>query len=344
MTAGYEESARARTPVAVPTARRHPGGPWLVVLVVLALVGGVAYAAHVSRTQGLAYPKTQVPSSWRYESYGGVQVQVPGDWGWGASPIRADYFRAPAHLGSCGTSGPAVTPSDGAASYAPPGDAFVGRPAMVTLRCMSWGSDGTLPTGDALWFDSPFPVGQKPLGSTVAETREVGGQHVTAFSAQPALRRQILGTAVRVGVDAPGCPTGPVAAPVSGPPDLEPSSLSVCVYSQDTGVSTLLYSLRVSAGPAQAYAGRVAATPRVPHSSCGTPSGRWVALGLQGPAGTRWDVVDLGCDVIRTGSGRTLELAPDVVRLWATAGIPAYVSPPLDGDPGLRRLLRAPTA
>ena len=317
--------------------------PWVAAVTVLTLVGGVAYAAHESRDRGVRYPRTSVPSSWRYESYAGVQVQVPGDWGWGASPIRADLFRSPGHLGSCGASGPALTPSGGAASYPAPGSGFVGRPAVVSERCMSWGADGTLPTGDALWLGSPLPVGQKPLGPTVAETRAVGGQHVTAFSAQPALRRQILGTATEVAVDASGCPTRPVAAPAPGPHALEPSSLSVCVYSQDTGVSTLLYSTRVPAAAARAYAGRVAAASPARRSSCGTPSGRWVALGLRGAAGTRWDVVDLRCDAIRTGSRRAVHLTAGRVGPWAAGGVPAYVSPPLDGDHALDGLLRAPT-
>jgi hypothetical protein len=329
---------------AAPATRRGPRGPWLTAVAVLALVGGVAYASHESRSRGLTYPRTPVPSSWRYESYAGVQVQVPGHWGWGASPIRGAYFRAPAHLGACGTASPSITPSEGAASYAAATPGFVGRPAMVTERCVSWGSDGTTPTGDAVWFDSPFPLGQKQLGSTVAETREVRGQHVTAFSARPALRRQILGTATEVAVDAHGCPTRPVTAPVPGPRDPEASSMSVCVYSQDTGASTLLYSTRLAAGPARAYAARVAAAAPVRGSTCGTPSGRWVALGLWGPGAARWDVVDLGCDAIRSGSGRTLELTPDLVRGWAVDGIPAYVAAPPGGDQELRRLLRAPTA
>ena len=30
----------------------------------------------------------QVPAGWRWESYGGVQVGVPGDWGWDEGPVR----------------------------------------------------------------------------------------------------------------------------------------------------------------------------------------------------------------------------------------------------------------
>ena len=52
-----------------------------------------------------------------------------------------------------------------------------------------------MPSTDAVWFGSPLAVGVKNVGSVVAETRAIGGQHVTVFSRESALRRQILGTA-----------------------------------------------------------------------------------------------------------------------------------------------------
>jgi hypothetical protein len=282
-----------------------------------------------------------VPASWRYESYDGVQVQVPDTWGWGASPIRASSFESHGHLGACGTSSASVTSSAAAGKAASVG--FVGRPAMVSVRCMSWGADGSVPPGDAVWFDSPYPVGEKALGSTVAETRVVGAQHVTVFSPQPGLRRQILGTATEVDVDGNGCPTRAVAAPVAGPRGLTPDSLSVCVYSQDTGVSVLLYSTAVSAESAQEYAAHAGSAPAVRGSSCGTPSVRWVALGLHGADGTRWDVVDPACDGIRTGTGRTIGILPRTVGAWAVAGVAAYVSPPSGTEDSLDQYFRAPT-
>ncbi len=336
---------RDPSPASARRSRRPPGSrvTLVTVVAVIALVGGVAYVAHESRKGSgmLAYPEPHAPASWRYESYDGVQVQVPGTWGWGASPIRAGYFDSQGHLGACGTATATVTPS--AADTVSPLVGFVGRPAMVTERCMSWGADGSVPTGDAVWFDSPYPVGQKVLGPTVAETRAVGDQRVTAFSPQPGLRRQILGTATQVDVDANGCPTRAVAEPEAGPGDRQPDSLSVCVYSQDTGVSVLLYSTEVSTVSARAYADRVRSASAVAGSSCGTPSGRWVALGLHGGDGTRWDVVDLGCDRILTGTGRTVGVLPPTVRPWAVAGVPAYVSAPSEAPDSLDQYLHAPT-
>ena len=76
------------------------------VLAVVLLVGGVAFVAHQSRTPpgATSYPSTQAPQSWRYESYAGVQVQVPADWGWGGAPLRMDIFHGKDSLGSCGSS------------------------------------------------------------------------------------------------------------------------------------------------------------------------------------------------------------------------------------------------
>ena len=39
-----------------------------------------------------------MPADWRYESYDGVQVRVPPDWGWGGAPIGTGADET-----SCGT-------------------------------------------------------------------------------------------------------------------------------------------------------------------------------------------------------------------------------------------------
>jgi hypothetical protein len=337
-------------PPALPTVSRRrrlrrPRGPWLTAVAVLALVGGVAYVSQESRTPGgvFGYSGVGVPGSWRYESYGGVQLQVPDTWGWGGSPIRATHFGGPRHLGSCGTEQASVAPATDGSPYVSPTTGFVGRPAVLTERCMTLGSAGTMPSGQAVWFDSPLPVGEKAFGPTIAETRAVGDQHVTVFAPEPSLRRQILGTAEQVDVDHNGCPADAVARPTTGPDHLDPDSLSVCVYSQDTGVSTLMYSAVLPADRARRYADQVsaAATAGV---SCATPSGRWVALGLTGDGGTRWDVVNLGCDRILTAGGRSYEITPNAVRDWAVGGVTAYVNPPPHGVPALDQYFRAPTA
>jgi hypothetical protein len=171
-------------------------------------------------------------------------------------------------------------------------------------------------------------VGVKPLGSVTAETRQVGDQHVSVFSGDSDLRRQILGTVEEVGVDANGCPTRAVTRPRVGPHDLRADSLSVCVYSQDTGIATLMWSGVLPEQEAQAYADAVDdATDDAP-ASCQAPSGRWVALGLDGDAGTSWDVVNLGCARIQRPGGESAALAESTVLPWAYGGATAYVSTP----------------
>jgi hypothetical protein len=182
----------------------------------------------------------------------------------------------------------------------------------------------------------------KSFGPTVAETRAVGDQHVTVFAPESSLRREILGSVEHVDVDANGCPTRAVLTPTVGPQGLEPDSLSVCVYSQDTGVTTLMYSGNLPGDTARAYAGQVAAATTKAGAGCPTPSRRWVALGLTGDQGVRWDVVNLGCDRIQTAGDRTAPLTPDTVAAWATRGVTAYVSAPEAGGDALAEYFRAP--
>jgi hypothetical protein len=315
------------TPDTEPSPRRTRSA-WLAALAVVALVGGVAFVSHESRTPAgvIRYRHVAVPASWRYESYAGVQVRVPDTWGWGSSPVTSQYFSGPRHLGACG-SNQAYVLSTGDATYLSAMTGFVGRPSVTNQRCVTYGSDGSMPGGDAVWFDSPLTVGIKNVGSTVAETRQIGGQHVTAFSDNSDLRRQILGSAEVVRVDAHGCPTRPVSRATAGPQDLQPTSMSVCVYSQDTGVGTLMWSGTVSETGARAYAAAVAGAADRSASPCPTLSGRWVALGLQGSGGTRWDVANIGCLRLQLADGAA-PLSRDTVQSWAHGGVKAYVAAP----------------
>jgi hypothetical protein len=234
-----------------------------------------------------------------------------------------------------------VLPPAGTATYASPLDGFVGRPAVMDRRCVTWGADGSMPTGEALWFDSPLPLGVKPVGAVVAETREVADQHLTVFSADHDLRRKILGSAEQVDVDTNGCPARPVVRPSPGPGDLEPTSLSVCVYSQDTGIATLMWSGTVPQAGAQAYAEAVTAARDGGTRSCPTVTGRWVALRLAGDSGNRWDLVNLGCARIQLAGGGAAPLTSDTAEPWAYAGATAYVSAP-SGHGELEPYFRAP--
>jgi hypothetical protein len=218
--------------------------------------------------------------------------------------------------------------------------AFTGRPVMMSDLCIPWGADGAVPGGNALWFASPLEVGIRTLGGRVAETRAVGSQHVTVFSDSSALRRQILGTATTVDTDANGCPTRAVVRPTGGTPGMHPESLSVCVYAQDTGTATLLWSGQLPGHVAEEYVDAVRASPLAPGECATTPSGTWVALGLHGSDGTRWDLVDLTCSRIRSVGGAQVALTPATVTAWATGGVTAYVPEPLNAGADLQPYFR----
>jgi hypothetical protein len=83
-----------------------------------------------------------------------------------------------------------------------------------------------------------------------------------------------------------------------------------------------MWSGRVDARTAQAYADAVQQAG--PARPCpGVPTGRWVALGLHGDGGSRWDVVDLQCGAIKRPDG-AVPLTRDTVRDWARDGVTAY--------------------
>jgi len=326
-------TAAAPTHLAHPLAatdeppRRRGRGVWISAVAVLALLVTVALVSRATRTPPgvITYPSVQAPADWRYESYAGVQVRVPATWGFGGAPLRADFFHG--RLASCGANQAEVLSSADPATYVTSVTPFVGRPSKMTDACVPWGSDGAMPSGTAVWFASPLAVGVKDVGSVVAETRAVGGQHVTVFAAGSSLRRQILGTAEVVDVDGNGCPTRAVQVPTPGPASPTPASLSVCVYSQDTGTAVLMWSGRVDARSARGYATALHAAGFSGPACASVPTGRWVALGLHGEAGTRWDVVDLRCGAVER-PGVTVSLSPAIVHGWARDGVTAYAVAP----------------
>jgi hypothetical protein len=110
--------------------------------------------------------------------------------------------------------------------------------------------------------------------------------------------------------------------------------LSVCVYSQDTGTSVLMWSGQVGAEQARAYVAATAGAGTESHACGADPSGRWVALGVHVGDRVRWDVVDPSCAGIAVAGGGTVPMTPATVRDWARDGVTAYVPAP-SGRPGL---------
>jgi hypothetical protein len=331
----------AATALATPPGRDRHGvrrgrGRWIAAAAAAAVVvaGGVTFAAlHDSGPDDgtVAVDPGQVPSDWRYESFDGVQVRVPPDWGWGGAPTGSGD-----QITSCGTDAAVVAPgTDGADP--PEGTPFVGRPATMSDLCTVGDSANGRPRATAVWLGSPLPVGTDTSGPVPAQTIAVGAQHVTAFGDDAALSAEILGTAEAVEVDGNGCPTAPVRDPSPGPTDAaSPTGLSVCVY--DAG--RLLWSASPGAQQALAYvdAFQQASATYDPVSLCSSDqTGQWVALGVAyGAAPARWDVTNFDCPALvgtyTYGQGKqspiNAPLTAGTVSPWASGGIKAYVVGP----------------
>ncbi len=316
-----------------PTRRRTT---WLVGAAAVTLIvaaGVTAGLRHHTSPPGVAHGTFTgtVPSDWRYESFDGVQVRVPPNWGWGGAPMGSGD-----QVTLCGSPTAAVVPNiDGL--RLDESSPYVGRPVMMSDACQAGEGARAWPAASAVWFGSPLPVGTDSTGDQVAETVAVGSQHVTVFAPDDTLRAEIVSTAERVATDGNGCPTAPVAAPAPRPePDPSPRGLSVCVYDQDR----LLWSASKDAAAAESYVGAFERATSLydAATSCPLkPAEQWAAIGVAyADAPTRWDIADFSCRVI-VGSYRVgrpeaaryeAPLVPPTVEPWAGGGVKAYVVGP----------------
>jgi hypothetical protein len=311
--------------------------PWLVAAAAVALLlaaGGVTATLRHQASSGVAHGTFTgtIPEDWRYESYAGVQVRVPADWGWGGSPTGSGD--RPTLCTSL--SAVAVPNIDGLrlTDHTP----YVGRPVMLSDACQGGVAARAWPAVSAVWLGSVLPVGTDGSEGQVAETVAVGGQHVTVFSTDQELRAEILSTVEHVAVDGNGCPTAPVTEPAPRPSgDPTPEGLSVCVYDQ----GHLLWSASKDAQAAHDYESAFAqATSGFDFQrACPLePAEQWVAVGVRyADAPTRWDVADFSCGVLVGsypvgGQGRAARyeapLVPATVGPWAGDGIRVYVVGP----------------
>lgn len=139
-------------------------------------------------------------AGWRWESYGGVELQVPADW-------------------DRGTTGMPWCLEDGTEAGKP----YVGRPqgAIPLILCR----DAALSEmGDRyVWFGSIEPVGTvTDVGGWVRETRQIGDVVVSIKLDDAAMAERIFETARLVeGADWSGCPPDHPLAEATG--DLRPA-------------------------------------------------------------------------------------------------------------------------
>ena len=214
-----------------------------------------------------ASPSDEAPTllgGWRWESYGGVEVGVPGDWGWGNGDQRLGQW--------CVDQG-----------HQP----IVGRPGVSTLVGCGFGAEGD--PGTLLENTGMVVALGDVISGTHASARDDGkavrreeGDRLTVtldgvvvqIQAEKRLREQVAATIHLVDVDAYGCPTyHPITRDASlrlaGPVDVNSltgvTAVSACKYSlpqpndprADRGA--LISSLRLQGEAAAVAMERVAA-------------------------------------------------------------------------------------
>ncbi|WP_130508030.1 hypothetical protein [Krasilnikovia cinnamomea] len=199
--------------------------------------------------------KPALPAGWRWESYGGVEVGIPGEWGWGDSGLRLDAWC----VGSAGNRPPVVARPGG---------------ATPAIAC---GGDGTriADTGWVVGLGHALQVsdGVERVGDRT--TVRLAGVEVVV-QAPWGLREQIAATVHRVDVDDFGCPT---TNPISMQPALRParpvdlatlrnvSSVSACKYELRQGYDTaqqrpwLVSSLHLDGAAAERAIRQIAQAP-----------------------------------------------------------------------------------
>ena len=218
-----------------------------------------------------------LPSGWRWESFGGVEVGVPGTWGWGDSGLRLDAWcinsasrdKSPV-VARPGEAIPAIGCGDGGTSLANTGPVVGLGHAFII--------DGPDPASSAIptaapGFYDPAPDGVTREGDRT--TIHLSGVEVV-IQAAPALREQIAVTVHRVDIDANGCPA---THPLSLNPALRPTpptdltalpgaaAVSVCRYELRSsfagkqGKPGLLSSLRLTGAKAEKALQAITRTP-----------------------------------------------------------------------------------
>lgn len=196
------------------------------VILTLALPAGCGEATgDASSSPTPPASSTPPPDRWRWESYGGVQVAVPGEWGWTNGTQRIGQWCV-----------------DGAERDPAPA---VGRPGVSTL-VLCTGQDGDVPsdmlvrhTGDIVAFEPIVDGTERPTDRGDRLTVTAGAVAVVIQTGDPVLRQRIADTVHEVEVDANGCPVDDAVAddPQRRPPavgDLADvsgvSSVTACKY------------------------------------------------------------------------------------------------------------------
>ncbi|MGI8700285.1 MAG: hypothetical protein ACR2JU_03610 [Nocardioidaceae bacterium] len=319
-----DRSALAR--VAVRRRRRIAG-----TIAVVAAVTVVTPIAVVAATHDAApAPTAAHPSSWRAESYNGIQLWVPPSWGWGLTPSVMSTGLRQCGFGAYAGSGSTGDLRYSKADAAPP---YVGRPMTV-------GKDCPTPPRQSVahvWFASPLPVGTSGTSTTVSVTG-LTPFRVTVADADVSERKAILDSVERVDTDAHGCPSAIPRHEASGGSGMV-GSMSVCLYAvESTGETVprrylLLYSAAVPAARSQEAYDAIQ-TARSQHAyisnlCIGTPDAGLARIDIVAhtvDGSWTYGIDPFQCDgrLVYSGGSDMRPVTQASVRLWAVDAVPLY--------------------
>lgn len=305
--------------------RRRRRTRWSVLGAAAAAVVGIGVSSVVVAGNDAERPQIAVdlPQDWRAESWAGLTVDVPADWGYGSAPDARGVACAP---------GPASHGGDARGANV----GWVGRPVLTSDVCTDDDVAGPFPA-PYVWLGNEIEPGTVDLGGgVVQETVVVQGTTLTVASDDPALRQRVLDSArSQTLCDASFgdvIPSGVAGTTDEGRGDLTAAHL--CAYRSLDGAFVLVAADTVAPEDAAAgYAAQEAAPPVTHEAACMGDLKEFVILDAtyDDPFGEeplrRRAVYELGCggevslgEGVPSGSLRT-HLVREGIAPWATEGM-----------------------
>ncbi len=333
--------AADRTDVGVPlVARAHAGARtrrrrrWAVVGAVAAVVAVSGVAVAVQSGDGpdsrhtdhaVTEPTTSAPvTAWREESWHGLTVDVPADWGWGTAPMSNEGYL-------CGGPGAMVSANGRKRVNSDASAPWVGRPIMLSDACgrdLDWA-----PEAPYVWLGAGVEPGIEKLGDGYTqETVEAFDTTLTVGTQDPGVRQQIIDSARA---------TATCAASLPKPPEVDSMlmegmrpvrSAEVCAYARGGAGFDLTYAATLDEATAQAtydggYAGQRDSSP----AFCRDGGDEYVVITFSGddpyggPQVTQEVVIDPVCQEFQGSPGMVSPLSDDGMLPWSRNGLQAVL-------------------